>query len=176
MIQNFDNVTVTNLNVTDDEAPSSYQKTLQISPSGVQTGQFASFPPGQTQFLSYTATTKSSGTYVLSPATTEFVWQAPNGTWIRYTVTTDNPLISSSSGPWTQFTRTFSDLQPYSYLLLLPLLLTPIIETLKLVGRHRKRKPEPWVNAPIEPQNTPPPAPAQAEPNRSVHTPSSTSP
>ncbi len=176
MIQNFDNVTVTNLNVTDDEAPSSYQKTLQISPSGVQTGQFASFPPGQTQFLSYTATTKSSGTYVLSPATTEFVWQAPNGTWIRYTVTTDNPLISSSSGPWTQFTRTFSDLQPYSYLLLLPLLLTPIIETLKLVGRHRKRKPEPWVNAPIEPQNTPPPAPAQAEPNRSVHTPNSTSP
>ncbi len=176
MIQNFDNVTVTNLNVTDDEAPFSYQKTLQISPSGVQTGQFASFPPGQTQFLSYTATTKSSGTYVLSPATTEFVWQAPNGTWIRYTVTTDNPLISSSSGPWTQFTRTFSDLQPYSYLLLLPLLLTPIIETLKLVGRHRKRKPEPWVNAPIEPQNTPPPAPAQAEPNRSVHTPSSTSP
>ena len=176
MIQNFDNVTVTNLNVTDDEAPFSYQKTLQISPSGVQTGQFASFPPGQTQFLSYTATTKSSGTYVLSPATTEFVWQAPNGTWIRYTVTTDNPLISSSSGPWTQFTRTFSDLQPYSYLLLLPLLLTPIIETLKLVGRHRKRKPEPWVNAPIEPQNTPPPAPAQAEPNRSVHTPNSTSP
>ncbi len=176
MIQNFDNVTVTNLNVTDDEAPFSYQKTLQISPSGVQTGQFASFPPGQTQFLSYTAITKSSGTYVLSPATTEFVWQAPNGTWIRYTVTTDNPLISSSSGPWTQFTRTFSDLQPYSYLLLLPLLLTPIIETLKLVGRHRKRKPEPWVNAPIEPQNTPPPAPAQAEPNRSVHTPSSTSP
>src|SRR5213593_3988694 len=176
MIQNFDNVTVTNLNVTDDEAPSSYQKTLQISPSGVQTGQFASFPPSQTQFLSYTATTKSSGTYVLSPAITEIVWQAPNGTQIRYTVTTDNPLISSSSGPWTQFTRTFTDLQPYSYLLLLPLLLTPIIETLKLVGRHRKRKPEPWVNAPIEPQNTPPPAPAQAEPNRSVDTPSSTSP
>src|SRR2546421_2920132 len=83
MIQNLDNVTVTNLNVTDDEAPSSYQKTLQISPRGVQTGQFASFPPSQTQFLSYTATTKSSGTYVLSPATIEFVWQAPNGTRTR---------------------------------------------------------------------------------------------
>src|SRR2546428_1065863 len=38
-IQNFDNVTVTNLNVTDDQAPPSYQKTLDISPNGVQTGQ-----------------------------------------------------------------------------------------------------------------------------------------
>ncbi|TMI57451.1 hypothetical protein E6H18_04815 [Candidatus Bathyarchaeota archaeon] len=176
MIQNFDNVTVTNLNVTDDEAPSSYQKTLQISPSGVQTGQFASFPPSQTQFLSYTATTKSSGTYVLSPATIEFVWQAPNGTRIRYTVTTDNPLISSSSGPWTQFTRTFTDLQPYSYLLLLPLLLTPIIETLKLVGRHRKKKPKPWVNKPTEPQNTPSPTPTQAGPDTSADTPNSKNP
>src|SRR5712691_3933769 len=52
MIQNLDNVTVTNLNVTDDQAPSVYQKTLQLSPGGVQTGQFASFPPGQTQSLS----------------------------------------------------------------------------------------------------------------------------
>ena len=176
MIQNFDNVTVTNLNVTDDEASSSYQKTLQISPGGVQTGQFASFPPGQTQFLSYTATTKSSGTYVLSPATIEFVWQAPNGTQIRYTVTTDNPLISSSSGPWTQFTRTFTDLQPYSYLLLLPLLLTPIIETLKLVSRHRKRNPEPWVNAPKKPQNTPSPTPTQAGPDKPADMPSSKNP
>jgi hypothetical protein len=176
MIQNFDNVTVTNLNVTDNEAPSSYQKTLQISPSGVQTGQFASFPPGRTQFLSYTATTKSSGTYVLSPATTEFAWRAPNGTRIRYTITTDNPLISSSSGPWTQFTRTFTDLQPYSYLLLLPLLLTPVIETLKLVRRHGKKKPDPWVNTPTETQNTPPPAPTQAGPDKPVDPPSSTSP
>jgi len=176
MIQNFDNVTVTNLNVTDDEAPSSYQKTLQISPSGVQTGQFANFPPSQTQFLSYTATTKSSGTYVLSPAIIEFVWQAPNGTRIRYSVATDNPLISSSSGPWTQFTRTFTDLQPYSYLLLLPLLLTPIIETLKLLGRHRKRKPEPWVSAPMRPQNTPPPPPAQAGPDKPADMPSSKNP
>src|SRR5207245_10802700 len=46
MIQNFDNVTVTNLNVTDNQAPSEYQKTLQISPSGIQTAHFASFPPG----------------------------------------------------------------------------------------------------------------------------------
>ena len=173
-IQNFDNVTVTNLNVTDDQAPPSYQKTLDISPNGVQTGQFASFPPGQTQFLSYTATTKSSGIYVLSPASTEFVWQASNGTKIRYTVTTDSPLISSSSGPWTQFTRTFTDLQPYSYLLLLPLLLTPIIEPLKLVRRHRKKKPEPWVNTPAEPQNTLPPAPTQAGPDKGVNPPNPT--
>jgi hypothetical protein len=173
-IQNSDNVTVTNLNVTDNEAPSSYQKTLRISPSGVQTGQFANFAPGQIQSLSYTGTTQSSGTYVLSPATIEFVWQAPNGTRVRYAVTTDKPLISSSSGPWTQFTRTFTDLQPYSYLLLLPLLITPIIETLKLVGRHRKKKPEPWVNTPPEPQNRPPPAPAQAGPDNPAGTPKST--
>jgi len=176
MIQNFDNVTVTNLNVTDNQAPSVYQKTLQISPSGVQTGQFASFPPGQTQFLSYTATTQSSGIYVLSPATADFVWQAPNGTKIRYTVTTDEPLVSSSSGPWTQFTRTLTDLQPYSYLLLLPLLLTPIIETLKLVSRHRKKNPEPWVNAPVKPQNTQPTQPAQAGPSKSAGTPSPANP
>src|SRR5438132_493040 len=176
MIQNFDNVTVTNLNVTDNQAPSAYQKTLQISPSGVQTGQFASFPPGQTQFLSYTGTTQSSGIYVLSPATADFVWQAPNGTKIRYKVTTDEPLISSSSGPWTQFTRTFTDLQPYSYLLLLPLLLTPIIETLKLVNRHRKKNPEPWVNTPAGPQNTPTPQPAQAGLAKPADTPSPANP
>jgi hypothetical protein len=177
MIQNFDNVTVINLNVTDIEASSSYRQTLQLSPSAVQTAQFASFPPGQTQFLSYTATTKSSGTYVLSPTTIEFVWQAPNGTRIRYTVTTDRPLISSSSGPWTQFTRTFTDLQPYSYLLLLPLLITPIIETLKLLGRHGKKKPEPWVNTPTEPQNAPPPpAPAHAGPDKPANTPSPANP
>jgi uncharacterized protein (DUF2062 family) len=167
-VQNFDNVTVTNLNVTDDQAPSIYQKTLRILPSGVQTSQFASFPPGQTEFLSYTATTESSGIYVLSPATADFLWQAPNGTKIRYTVTTDQPLISSSSGPWTQFTRTFTDLQPYSYLLLLPLLLTPIIETLKLVSRHRKKNPKPWVNAPVAPQNTPSATPTQAGSDKPV--------
>src|SRR2546422_7551182 len=176
MIQNFDNVTVTNLNVTDNQAPSAYQKTLQISPSGVQTGQFASFPPGQTQFLSYTATTQSSGIYVLSSATADFVWQAPNGTKIRYTVTTDKPLISSSSGPWTQFTRTFTDLQPYSYLLLLPLLLTPVIETLKLVGRHRKKNPEPWVNTPAGPQIAPPSQPVPAGPDKPADTPSPANP
>jgi uncharacterized protein (DUF2062 family) len=167
-IQSLDNVTVTNLNVTDDQAPSTYQKTLQISPSGIQTGQFASFPPGQTQILSYTATTESSGVYVLSPATADFVWQAPNGTKIRYTVTTDRPLITSSSGPWTQFTRTFTDLQPYSYLLLVPLLLTPIIQLLKLVKRHGKRKREPWMNAPPESLNTPSPPPTQVGPNKSA--------
>src|SRR3989441_11462200 len=67
MIQNFDNVMFSNLNVTDNQAPSVYQKTLQISLSGVQTGKLANFPPGQTQFLNYTATRQSSGIYVLSP-------------------------------------------------------------------------------------------------------------
>src|SRR2546422_2162548 len=176
MIQNRDNVTVTNLNVTDDQAPSAYQKTLQLSPGGVQTGQFASFPPGQTQSLSYTATTESSGTYVLTTATADFVWQAPNGTKIQYSITTEKPLISSSSGPWTQFTRTFTDLQPYSYLLLLPLLLTPVIETLRLVGRHRKKKPEPWVNTPAEPQTIPPATPPQAGPDKVTDTPSPANP
>ncbi len=176
MIQNFDNVTVTNLNVTDSQALSSYQKTLQISPMGIQTSQFASFPPGQTRFLSYTATTQSSGIYVLSAATTDFIWQAPNGTKLRYTVSTDKPLLSSSSGPWTQFTRTFTDFQPYSYLLLLPLLLTPIIETLKLVGRHRKRRPEPLVNTAAMPQKTPPPTARQAGPDKPANTPSSPNP
>jgi len=176
MVQNLDNVDVTNLNVTDDQAPSAYQKTLQISPSGLQTGQFASFAPGQTQSLSYTATTESSGIYVLSPAKADFVWQAPNGTKIRYSITTEKPLISSSSGPWTQFTRTFTDLQPYSYLLLLPLLLTPVIETLRLVSRHRKKRPEPWVNTSAESQNTPPPAPTQAGPGKPADTSNSTNP
>jgi hypothetical protein len=169
MIQNLDNITVTNLNITDDQAPSAYQKTLQILPNGVQTGQFASFAPGQTQSLSYTATTESSGIYVLSPATADFVWQAPNGTKMRYAVITGKPLVSSSIGPWTQFTRTFTDLQPYSYLLLLPLLLTPVIETLRLVGRHRKKKPELWVNSPVETQSVPT-APPQALPDRPMDT------
>jgi len=176
VVQNLDNVTVTNLNVTDDQAPSAYQKTLQISPSGVQTAQFASFAPGQTQFLSYTATTESSGIYVLSSATADFVWQAPNGTQMRYTINTNVPLLSSSSGPWTQFTRTFTDLQPYSYLLLLPLLITPIVETLKLVSRHRKKRPEPWVNTPAEPQNVPPPVPALIRPDQSTDGTSSANP
>ncbi len=175
MIQNQDNVTVTSLNVTDDQAPSAYQKTLRLSPGGVQTGQYASFPPGQTQSLGYTATTESSGTYVLSPATADFVWQAPNGTNIRYSITTEKPPISSSSGPWTQFTRTFTDLQPYSYLLLLPLLLTPVIETLRLVSRRRKKNPQAWVNIPAEPQTIPPAAP-QTGPAKVTDTPSSANP
>jgi uncharacterized protein (DUF2062 family) len=175
MIQNFDNVTVTNLNVTDDQAPPLYQKTLQISPSGTQTGQFANFPPGQTQFLRYAAITQSSGVYVLSAATAAFVWQAPNGTRIRYTVNTGTPLLTSSSGPWTQFTRTFTDFQPYSYLLLIPLLLTPIIETLKLINRHRKKNSEPWANTPTQRRNMPS-TPTQAGPDKPGDNPSSAKP
>jgi hypothetical protein len=174
-IQNSDNVTVTNVNVTDYQAPSAYQKTLQLLPDGLRTGQYASFSPGQTQSLSYAATTGSSGTYVLSPATADFLWQAPNGTQIRYTIVTDTPLLLSSSGPLTQFTRTFTDLQPYSYLLLVPLLLTPIIETLKLLRRHRKKTPEPWVNTPAEPQNAQP-TPAQPGPDKSASAPNPATP
>jgi hypothetical protein len=165
--QNLDNVTVTNLNVTDDQASQTYQKTLQLNPSGTQTGQYANFPPSQTQTLTYSAIAESSGTYVLSMASADFVWQAPNGTLIRYTITTNAPLLSSSIGPSTQFTRTFTDLQPYSYLLLIPLLLTPIVETLRLVGKHRKKKPEPWTAPPTTSPNTagpPPPEPGSNQP------------
>jgi uncharacterized membrane protein YvlD (DUF360 family) len=165
--RNFDNVTVTNLNVTDDQASQTYQKTLQLNPSGTQTGQYPNFPPSQTQTLTYSAIAESSGTYVLSMASADFLWQAPNGTLIRYTITTNAPLLSSSIGPSTQFTRTFTDLQPYSYLLLIPLLLTPIVETLRLVGKHRKKKPEPWTAPPTTSRNTagpPSPEPGSNQP------------
>lgn len=157
-VQNLDNVTVTNLNITDNQAGSAYQKTLVIAPNGPQTGQFTSFAPGQTQSLNYVITAQSSGIYVLSIARASFVWQAPNGTRITYTVGTKEPLLSSTSGPWTQFTRTFTDFQPYSYLLLAPLLLTPAIETVRLFRKRAKRKPEPWVATP-EPPVAPPPQP-----------------
>ncbi len=141
-IQNLDNVTVSSLNVNDPQTSSNYAQTLQLSPNGVQTLQAAILVPGNSLTLSYTVTTVSSGVYVLSPATVNFLWTAPNSTKIAYTVTTDPTEITSLAGPLTQFTRTFTDFQPYSYLLLIPLVLTPVIETYRLVKRHAQRKKE----------------------------------
>src|SRR5205807_10115380 len=114
--------------------------------------------PGNSATLSYTVTTVSSGVYVLSPATVNFLWTAPNGTKITYTITTDPTEITSLAGPITQFTRTFTDFQPYSYLLLIPLLVTPVIETYRLVNRRprgKKEKERKWSTA------APPPPPQQ---------------
>jgi len=141
-IQNLDNVTVTNLNVNDPQTSSNYAQTLQISPSGAQAMQAAILTPGNSLTLSYTVATTSSGVYVLSPATVNFLWTAPNSTKITYSVATDPTEITSLAGPITQFTRTFTDFQPYSYLLLIPLLLTPVIETYRLIKRRTRRKKE----------------------------------
>jgi len=141
-IQNLDNVTVSGLNANDPQTSSNYAQTLQLSPSGAQAIQAAILIPGNSVTLSYTVTTVSSGVYVLSPAIVNFLWTAPNGTKITYTISTDPTEITSLAGPITQFTRTFTDFQPYSYLLLIPLLLTPVIETYRLVKRRAQRKKE----------------------------------
>jgi hypothetical protein len=141
-IQNLDNVTVTSLNVNDPQTSPNYAQTLQLSPNGPQVMQAAILAPGNSLTLSYTVTTVSSGVYVLSPATVNFLWTAPNNTKITYTVTTDPTEITSLAGPLTQFTRTFTDFQPYSYLLLIPLVLTPVIETYRLIRRRAQRKKE----------------------------------
>jgi hypothetical protein len=141
-IQNLDNVTVTSLNVNDPQTSSNYAQTLQLSPKGPQAMQAAILTPGNSLTLSYTVTTVSSGVYVLSPATVNFLWTAPNSTKINYVVATDPTEITSLAGPITQFTRTFTDFQPYSYLLLIPLLLTPIIETYRLFKRRAQRRKE----------------------------------
>jgi len=141
-IQNLDNVTVSNVSASDPEASSQYLQTLQISPSGTQTAQSPFLAPNNNLTLSYTLTTGSSGIYVLSPSTVNFAWTAPNGTKITYLISTDPVQVASLMGPLTQFTRTFSDFQPYSYLLLVPLLLTPVIELYKLSRRRAQRKRE----------------------------------
>jgi hypothetical protein len=141
-IQNLDNVTVSSLNVNDAQTSSNYAQTLQLSPNGAQAIQAAILIPGNSLTLSYTVTTVSSGVYVLSPAIVNFLWTAPNGTKIAYKITTDPAEITSLAGPLTQFTRTFTDFQPYSYLLLIPLLLTPVIETYRLFKRRARRKKE----------------------------------
>ena len=155
-IQNLDNVTVNNLTASDPEASPPYLQTLQISPSGTQTAQALIFPPGTRQTMSYTVTTDSSGIYVLSPSTVTFDWAAPNGTTMFYTINTDPAQIDSLSGPWIQFTRTFGDFQPYSYLLLVPLLLTPIVETYRLIRRRNQRQREKELLA----RSSPPPSSA----------------
>src|SRR2546426_1350988 len=141
-VQNLDNVTVTNLNVNDPQTSSSYAQTLQISPSGAQTLQSSILTPGNSMTVSYTVITASSGVYVLSPATVNFFWTAPNSTKISYNINTDPTEITSLSGPLTQFSRTFADFQPYSFLLLIPLLITPVIETYRLIRRRSQRRKE----------------------------------
>ena len=141
-IQNLDNVTVTNLSASDPQASPQYLQTLQVSPPGTQTQQTPLLAPGNVLTMSYTMTTVSSGIYVLSPARASFSWTAPNGTLISYAIVTDSGQISSLMGPMTQFTRTFTDFQPYSYLLLVPILITPVIETVRFTRRRAQRKRE----------------------------------
>ena len=156
-IQNLDSVTVSNLTGSDIEASPPYLQTLQISPSGTQTVQSPIVPPGtRLPPMSYTVTTESSGIYAMSPSTVSFDWAAPNGTTISYTINTDPAQIDSLSGPWIQFTRTFGDFQPYSYLLLVPLLLTPIVETYRLIRRRGQRQREKELLA----RSSPPPSSA----------------
>jgi hypothetical protein len=138
-VQNQDVVTVTGLNVTDTEASTDYRKTLQLNPDQTQSLQLASFVPGTSQSFNYSLVPSSSGTYVLTPATASFSWKAPNGTTIRYTINTGIITLTSSSGPLTQFTSSFNDLYPYSLLLILPLILTPVLETLRFIARQRKK-------------------------------------
>ncbi len=169
-IQNLDNVTVSKVSGSDPEASSQYLQTLQISPSGTQPISALILPPGNSTTTSYTLTTVSSGVYVLSPATATFAWTAPNGTQITYSISTDPVQVASLMGPWTQFTRTFSDFQPYSYLLLVPLILTPVIEMYRLSRRHAQRKREKELLA-----MSPPSAQAQAGPPKTPDTGTATS-
>ena len=141
-VQNLDNVTVRNVAATDPQATSQYLQTLVVSPSGPQTAQSPILAPGNSLTMSYTVTTGSSGVYVLSPSSVAFQWTAPNGTMITYTINTNPAQFDSLSSPWVQFTTTFNDLQPYSYLLLVPLILTPVIETYRLFRRRAQRKRE----------------------------------
>jgi hypothetical protein len=135
--------------------------------------------PGNSLTLSYTVTTVSSGVYVLSPASVSFLWTAPNSTKIAYTVTTDPTEITSLAGPITQFTRTFTDFQPYSYLLLIPLLLTPVIETYRLVKRRAQRKKEKemqsFYSAPSPPSGQSVPKPPDPSPTSTGNNPSPSS-
>ncbi|HEY4823305.1 MAG TPA: hypothetical protein VIH83_06455, partial [Candidatus Bathyarchaeia archaeon] len=137
-VQNLDIVSVENLTVTDPETSSSYQSTLQLMPGGTQTVREPTFAANASRTLTYTATPASSGTYVLSPATAEFLWLMPNGTRIRYTVSTDEIVFTSNSGPMTQFGNTMNDLWPYSTLLLLSLVSAPLVEVARRVGRKRR--------------------------------------
>lgn len=163
-VQNLDIVSVGNLTVTDPETSSSYQSTLQLMPGGTQTVRETVFAANASRTLTYTATPASSGTYVLSPATAEFLWLAPNGTRIRYTVSTDEIVFTSNSGPMTQFGNTMNDLWPYSALLLLSLVSAPLVEVARRVGRKRRPRyrmprghgapPPVAISGPAEPSNS----------------------
>src|SRR5207244_2132347 len=74
------------------------------------------------------------------------------------TTNTDPTQITSHSGPLTQFSRTFIDFQPYSFLLLIPLLITPVIETYRLIRRRNQRRKEKEMQSFYA---TPPPPPQQ---------------
>ncbi len=141
-VQNLDSVTVSSVNVTDVQASSDYLKNLQTLPAGVQSFQTASLSPGDVRSMSYTVTPLSSGQYILSPAIVSFLWRASNGSQLRYMINSDRPSLESVSGPFTQFTSSFNDLFPYSLILVIPLMATPIWETFKLLGRQRKRRRE----------------------------------
>src|SRR5205823_6683721 len=96
------------------------------------------------------------GMYGPTPSMVTFDWAAPNGTTLCYTINTDPAPSDSRSGPWIQFTRYFGDFQPYSYLLLVPLLLTPIVETYRLIRRRGQRQREKELLA----RSSPPPSSA----------------
>jgi hypothetical protein len=165
-IQNLDNVTVTNMVATDPETTSQYAQTLQANPTGTQTLQAPLLAAGNTLTMTYTVTTGSSGIYVLAPSTVNFAWTGPNGTRITYAVATDQVQLDSFMGPLDQFSRTFTDFQPYSYLLLVPLLLTPVIETYRLMKRRARTKREKQLLAasspPAPPQQSGPPTGSSA--------------
>lgn len=163
-IQNQDTVSVTRINVTDTQASADYRKTLQLIPDQTQSVQLANFVPGNSQSFNYSLIPGSSGTYVLTLATVTFLWRAPNGTQIRYVISTDVVTLTSSMGPMTQFTSSFNDLYPYSVLLILPLVLTPVLETLRLIGRQRKKHHESKKKTMIQQQRQPsPPSSPPAE-------------
>ncbi len=162
-IQNMDNVTVTNVAGCDPEASSQYLQTLLVTPSSTQTVQAVTLPPGNSLTMSYSITTGSSGVYVLSPSTVGFQWTAPNGTVITYSIATDPVQVDSISSPWIQFTTTFNDFQPYSYLLLVPLILTPVIETYRLFRRRAQKRREKALLA-----MSPPPTPSTPPPDSPV--------
>ncbi len=137
-VQNLDSVTVENLNVTDQQVSPSYQATVQLAPTGSQTLRLATFIPQETRTIAYLATPKSSGAYVMTPATVDFAWLASNGTRINYEVSTGEVVLSSLSGPQTQFTNTMNDLWPYSILLGFFLIMAPIIEVVRRLGRKKR--------------------------------------
>jgi hypothetical protein len=153
-VVNLDSVLVNNLNVTDPLTSSPYQATLQLSANNPV--RLPSFIGGEKRSSNYSATPTSSGTYVLSPATAQFLWTASNGTRIRYSVSTDEILLTSTSGPVTQFTRTIDDLWPYSILVLLSLAFTPVLQALRRLRKGRQKTAKP-AKAPAPPSTDTPP-------------------